>query len=264
MKKIFFISAFVIAFFIPAESFAWSMTGHRVIAELAQRNIKKNTHKKINELLDGLPMAYWTNWPDFIKSDKTGEWDHTHIWHYVNAPGNLTESQFVDYIGGVKQDNLYSVIPQLVNTIKDKKSSREECRIALIFIIHLIGDAHQPMHVGREEDLGGNKVPLTWFNSPTNLHAVWDGKLIDYEKYSYTEYTDILNIMPDNVKKEYRRGSLERWLYESHILANELYEGVNEGDNLMFEYSYKYKAVTEKQLQKAGMRLAAVLDMAFN
>lgn len=261
MKKIFTLLVLVVTILLPVKLYAWSMTGHRVIAEIAQRNIKSKTKKEVNRLLSGLPMAYWANWPDFIKSDKTGKWDHTHVWHYVNAPGNLSENDFIEYIKNVQQENLYSEIPKLVNTLGDKNLSDDDRRTALIFLIHLMGDAHQPMHVGREEDLGGNKVSLFWFNSPTNLHAVWDGKLIDYEKYSYTEYTDILNIIPDKDRKTHRQGSLESWLYESHQLANELYDGVKNSDNLMYEYCYKYKYVTELQLQKAGLRLAAVLDM---
>lgn len=261
MKKISILLVLAVSLLFPANVFAWSMTGHRVIAEIAQRNIKSKTNEEVTRLLNGLPMAYWSNWPDFIKSDKTGQWDHTHVWHFVNAPGNLSENDFIEYIRNVKQENLYSEIPKLVSTLGNKQLPDEERRIALIFLIHLIGDAHQPMHVGREEDLGGNKISLFWFNSPTNLHAVWDGKLVDYEKYSYTEYTNILNIMPDEERKALRQGSLEGWLYESHQLANELYDGVKEGDNLMFEYSYEYKYTTELQLLKAGLRLAAVLDM---
>lgn len=260
MKKI-YSSLFLLAFVLfPTMLLAWGTTGHRVIAEIAQRNIKEKTAKRINYLLDDLPMAYWANWPDFVKSDTTGEWDHTHVWHFVNAPGNLTKSDYVAAIRSVGQQNLYSEIPKLVNVLKNKVASHEEKRIALIFLIHLIGDAHQPMHVGREEDLGGNRISVFWFNDQSNIHAVWDSKLIDYEKYSYTEYATILDIMSKDQKKRFRRGSLEDWFYESYILANDIYSSVNNGDKLMYEYSYKYKSIMEVQLLKAGLRLAAVLD----
>ncbi len=261
MKKIYLLTILALSVLFPAHLGAWSMTGHRVIAEIAQRNIHPDTNKKINALLDDLPMAYWANWPDFIKSDKTGEWDHTHIWHYVNAPGDLQKNDFISFIRNIKQDNLYSEIPKLADILRDNVSSPEQKRIALIFLIHLMGDAHQPMHVGREEDLGGNKVFVLWFNDPSNLHSVWDGKLIDYEKYSYTEYADILNIVSKDRKKELRRGSLEDWLFETYTYANEIYSSVSDGEKLMYEYSYKYKSVVEIQLQRAGLRLAAVLDM---
>jgi len=264
MKKISYTILIFLISLSPISLLAWSMTGHRVIAEIAQRNIKPETAEKINTLLDNLPMAYWANWPDFIKSDKTGKWDHTYIWHFINAPGDLSYDNYVKAIKDVKQENVYSEIPKLITTIQNQDSSDEDKRIALIFLIHLVGDAHQPMHVGREEDLGGNKVSVNWFSDATNLHAVWDGKLIDYEKYSYTEYTDILNTTSDDTKSLFKQGTLELWLYETYLIANEIYSSVNYGDKLMFEYSYKYKSVVESQLLKGGMRLATVLDMAFN
>lgn len=263
IKKLLSSILVVAAILLPSKISAWGATGHRVVAQIAEENIKSSTKKKINKLLDNLPMAYWANWPDFIKSDKTGEWDHTHIWHYVNAPSNLSYDEFVEYIQNIPQENVYSEITKLEKIIQDKNSSDEQKRIALIFLIHLLGDAHQPMHVGRAEDLGGNKVSLFWFNDKTNLHSIWDGKLIDFEKYSYTEYADILNRMPKEKKKEIQSGTLEEWLYESHELADEIYSGVNNDDKLWFEYSYKYKPVTELQLQRAGLRLAAMLDKVF-
>jgi len=261
MRKICLLTVFIACVLLPAKVWSWGMTGHRVIAEIAQMNVNQNTNKKINALLNNLPMAYWANWPDFIKSDKTGEWDHTHIWHYVNAPGNMAKSDFISYIRNVKQQNVYSEIPKLADILRDNVSSPEQKRTALIFLIHLMGDAHQPMHVGREEDLGGNKVFVLWFNDPSNLHSVWDSKLIDYEKYSYTEYANILNILSKDRKKELRKGALEDWLFEAYNYANEIYSFVQDGEKLRYEYSYKYKTVVELQLQRAGLRLAAVLDM---
>lgn len=263
MSKIYSLTILVISVLLPANLQAWSMTGHRVIAEIAQQNIQPKTNKKINSLLDGLPMAYWANWSDFIKSDKEGEWDHTHTWHYVNAPDNLSKNDFIAYIKKVKEDNIYSEIPKLVKVIQDNVSSPEQKRVSLIFLIHLMGDIHQPMHVGRKEDLGGNKIFVLWFDEPSNLHAVWDDKLISYEKYSYTEYANILNVLTKDQKKALRKGSLEDWLFESYTYANEIYSSVSDGDKLMYEYSYKYKSVLELQLQRGGLRLAAVLDMIF-
>ena len=263
MKKLLTLSFLVATLSLPLNLLAWGTTGHRVVAQIAEDNISSSTKKKINKLLDNVPMAYWANWPDFIKSDKTGKWDNTFIWHYVNAPRNLTKDAFVEYIKQVKQENLYSEVPKLEKIIQDKSSTTEQKKVALIFLIHLLGDAHQPMHVGCEDDLGGNKVSLFWFNEKTNLHSIWDGRLIDSEKYSYTEYASILNVMLKDRKKEYQAGTLEDWLYESHCVANEIYSSVNSDDKLWFEYSYKYIDTVQVQLQKAGLRLAMVLDSVF-
>lgn len=263
MRKFLILSVLAVSFLFPFELLAWGMTGHRVVAQIADQNIKSSTRKKINKLLDNMPVAYWANWPDFIKSDKTGEYDHTHIWHYVNAPGNLSKEDFIAYIKNVKQDNIYKEITLLERTIADKVSSVQQKRVALYFLVHLMGDVHQPMHVGREEDLGGNRISVLWFNDKSNLHAVWDGKLIDYMKYSYTEYANLLNTISKEKKKTLQAGTLEDWLYESHCVANEIYSSVNNEDRLSFDYAYKYTDVVELQLQRGGLRLAAILDQIF-
>ncbi len=263
MKKILVLSILAISLLFPVELPAWSMTGHRVVAQIADQNIKSSTRKKINSLLDDMPMAYWVNWPDFIKSDKTGKYDHTSIWHYVNTPGNLSKVDFIAYIKNIKQDNVYSEIPKLEQTIADNVSSVEQKRIALYFLIHLMGDAHQPLHAGREEDQGGNLISVLWLNEKSNLHSVWDSKLIDYIKYSYTEYANLLNTISKDEKKALQAGTLENWLYESHCLANEIYSSVNNDDKLSYEYPFKYTEVVELQLQRGGLRLAAILDEVF-
>ena len=241
MKKFLIFSVFVVSVLFPFELSAWGMTGHRVVAQIADQNIKSSTRKKINRLLDNMSIAYWANWPDFIKSDKSGEYDHAEI----------------------KQDNVYSEIPKLERIITDNVSSVEQKRVALYFLVHLMGDAHQPMHVGREEDLGGNRISVLWFNDKSNLHSVWDGKLIDYMKYSYTEYANLLNTISKEKKKSLESGTLEDWLYESHCLANEIYSSVNNEDRLSFDYAYKYTDVVELQLQRGGLRLAVILDQIF-
>ncbi len=263
MKKFLILSILAVSVLLPSQLLAWGMTGHRVIAQIADQNIKSGTRKKINKLLDNMPIAYWANWPDFIKSDTTGEYDHTGIWHYVNAPGNLSKEDFTAYIKNIKQDNVYSEIPKLERIISDNVSSVEQKRVALYFLVHLMGDAHQPMHVGREEDLGGNRISVLWFNDKSNLHSVWDGKLIDYMKYSYTEYASLLNTISKEKKKTLQSGTLEDWLYESHCLANEIYSSVNNEDRLSYDYAYKYTNIVELQLQRGGLRLAAILDQIF-
>lgn len=263
MRKIVLTLLVSVCLMTPDNLLAWGTTGHRVIAELAQVNIKSKTRKKINKLLENRPMAYWANWPDFIKSDKTGIWDHTHNWHFVNTPDSLGKDEFVEYIKSIPQANVYSEIPKLESIILDKKSTDEQKRIALLFLIHLIGDAHQPMHVSRADDLGGNRINVQWFYDKTNIHTVWDSKLVDNEKYNYTEYATILDIMPKQTKENLKTGTLEDWLYESRLLADEIYSGVKPDDRIGYEYIYKYKDPMELQLQKAGLRLASVLDRLF-
>lgn len=246
-----------------AKVLAWGTTGHRVIAEIAERNLNKKARKNVKSLLDDQHMAFWANWPDFIKSDTTKHWDHTHIWHFVNAPAGMNKDQFVDFIGSIKQDNVYSAINDLTNILGDKSKPNEERKEALVFLIHLMGDMHQPMHTGREEDRGGNRIKISWFGQATNLHSLWDSKLVDYEKYSYTEYATVLNVLTKKEKKALQEGVIEDWLYDSHLIANEVYSSVKDGDELSFNYMYKVSPIVNGQLQKAGLRLAKLLNDLF-
>ncbi len=263
MKKILIVAALFTLLACTSKVFAWGTTGHRVIAEIAERNLNKKAQKNVKGLLDDQHMAFWANWPDFIKSDTTKRWDHTHIWHFVNAPAGMSKDEFVEYINNLSQDNVYSAIKSLKTTLADKTKSKEERKEALVFLIHLVGDMHQPMHTGREEDRGGNRIKVSWFRQETNLHALWDSKLVDFEKYSYTEYATVLNVATKREKKEMQSGALEDWLYDSHLIANEVYSTVNTDDELSFQYMYKVSPIVNGQLQKAGLRLAQLLNDIF-
>lgn len=264
MKKVIVILSVLFCVSAPLELLAWGPTGHRVIAEIAQRNVKKKVNKRITKLLDNYPMAYWSVWADNIKSDTTDRWKHTYVWHFVNIPGNLPKQEVAQALSKVEQDNVYSEIPRLCETIKSKTTTVDEKRIALYFLIHLVGDLHQPMHIGRAEDLGGNRIPVYWFGTPTNIHAVWDASLINYEKYSYTEYANILNRLSSKEKKQMQNGTLLDWLFDTYQLANAVYGSIEKEEKLSYNYPYKYKEAMELQLQRAGLRLAAILNEVFD
>lgn len=263
MKRIIIFILIVSALSFAHEVMAWGTTGHRVIAEIAERNLSCKAKRNVKKLLDNQHMSYWSNWADFIKSDTTGRWDNTHVWHFVNAPKGGTKEEYVNHIKGASQENLYSAVLYLKAILEDKKRTKDERREALIFLIHLVGDMHQPMHAGREKDRGGNFIKLTWFGQNTNLHSLWDSKLVDHEKYAYTEYATLLNVLTKKEKKAIQNGTIEDWLYDSHLVADKLYGMVEKGDELSYNYFYKVSPLLNSQLQKAGLRLAKLLNDIF-
>lgn len=129
-------------------------------------------------------------------------------------------------------------------------------------MIHLLGDAHQPMHVSRAEDLGGNKIAVTFFGKGSNIHRVWDSDLVDNEKWSYTEYARVLDY-EKYFFKQYTQSTFEDWLYESHELANLIYDDVAKDNKLSYDYIFRFKDPMEKALLKAGLRLAKELNEVF-
>ncbi|MFD2744434.1 MULTISPECIES: S1/P1 nuclease [Sphingobacterium] len=239
--------------------FGWGMTGHRVISEIAETHLSKKAKKNIYQLVGNQKLAYWSNWADFIKSDPNPELQKTGSWHFVNTSGNLSYTDFVTELKASPDDNLYKAYAALRKDAKARQGDLASRQQQLYFIIHLLADAHQPMHVSRKEDLGGNLINVTFFGRKSNIHRVWDSDLVDNEKYSYTEYARVLDFDKNNYAK-HTQSSLEEWLYESHQLANEIYDDVAKDNNLSYKYIFNYKSKMESCLLKAGLRLAKELN----
>ena len=134
----------------------------------------------------------------------------------------------------------------------------------LRLLIHIVGDIHQPMHVSRAEDQGGNKIKVMWFNEPTNLHALWDDKLIESQKLSYTEFATSINHADKQQRKAWQQQLMSEWFFESYQLADKLYNGITQPDQkLGYRYNYDNVAMLNNQLLKGGVRLAGLLNEIF-
>ncbi|MGV4413422.1 S1/P1 nuclease [Chryseobacterium sp. T1] len=263
MKKILTRILFVGLLSSSIYSYAWGLTGHRVIAEIAENHLSGKAKRQIKKIMGEERLAYWANWPDFIKSDTTGAWKEASSWHYVNIDPQTDLKAFEANLKAQAGPSLYTQVSVLSSQIKDEKTSEKDRKIALIFLIHLMGDLAQPMHTGRAGDLGGNKINVTYFGEKTNLHSVWDGKLIDSQKYSYTEYAKLLDIKTKDEVKVIQAGTLEDWLYDSHKIANKIYAETPEGSKLAYDYQYKFNDTMERQLLYGGLRLAKLINDLF-
>lgn len=255
---------FIVMFSIPQFAHSWGVTGHRVVGAIAQKHLSKKAKKKLRELIGKESLQQWANWPDFIKSDTTGTWTKAGPWHYVNVPGNLDRDAFMAALKNLKGENLYTQIKAMTEQLKNESLSTAERQIALRFLIHFIGDLHQPLHVGREADLGGNRIKVTWFDKETNLHSLWDNSLVDFQQYSYSEYAKTLDILSEEVENALENSSLEDWFYDSYVLANKVYASVPADGKLSYKYNYIFKEDLDRQLLKGGLRLAKLLNDALD
>lgn len=239
---------------------AWGMTGHRVISEIAEKHLTKKAKKNIQKIIGNQKIAYWSNWGDFIKSDPDPALNTTGSWHFVNTPGNLTFEQFNQELQNSPENNLYKSYLRVKAEAKNAKDlTLKQQQHNFYYIIHLFADAHQPMHVGRAEDLGGNKIEVMFFGRKTNIHRVWDSDLVDNEKYSFTEYASVLDVYAKDYYKKYDV-SFEQALFETHELSNKIYADVENNANLSYKYIYDFKYPMEEALLKAGIRLAKELN----
>lgn len=260
MKNLMKSSVVILALLSFNFAYCWGTTGHRVIAEIAENHLSNKAKRNLKKLIGNEKLAYWSNWPDFIKADTTGVWKHTDQWHYVNVDPQNNLQSFIEKLKEQKAPNIYTQINILSEQIKDKKTPEKDREIALRFLIHLMGDAAQPLHVGRAEDLGGNKIKLKFFGDNTNLHSLWDSKLVDFQKYSYTEFANILDVKSKEEIAKIQAGTLEDWLYDSHLSANRIYANSVADANYAYDYNYKFTSLLEQQLLNGGLRLAKVLN----
>jgi len=125
-------------------------------------------------------------------------------------------------------------------------------------LVHLVGDIHQPLHVGCCDDQGGNKVKVKWFGRDTNLHGTWDSNMIDDTKLSYTELASYLDEPDQPTINAWQKNSVLDWAGESMGVRKQVYEF---GDgNLSYKYSYKNLPLVKQRLLQAGIRLAGLLN----
>ena len=255
LKKIFIAVFFILG---VAEASAWGVTGHRVVAEIAENHLTNRAKRKLKKLIGKQKLAYWANWPDNVRNSP--EWKNTSTWHYVNIPPQESKEQFIEQLKSNNKPNIYTAIQNVKGIIVDKNTPDADKEIYLRFLVHFLGDMMQPMHTGREEDLGGNLIKIQFFKKDTNLHSLWDSGLIDNTKYSYTEFARVLDVKSKEEINQIQSGSLEDWLYESHQAANQLYASVKPGENYSYDYQEQYKDLLERQLLHAGLRLAKILN----
>ncbi|SDM84145.1 S1/P1 nuclease [Kriegella aquimaris] len=250
---LFFLSSQLVISNVPF----WSKTGHRVIGEIAQDHLNAKTKREILKLLDGESLAAVANFSDEIKADTT--YRKFSAWHYVNFPADASykdvePSPYGDVVIGIQK---------CIEIVKNKHSSKSNRAFYLKMLVHLMGDLHQPMHVGRLEDKGGNDIELQWFNRPSNLHKIWDANMIDDYGMSYTELADNLPRLTKKQVAVIQKGTIYDWLEETQDIANEVYESVDEGEKLYYRYSYDWWSTLETQLERGGLRLAKVLNELF-
>jgi hypothetical protein len=235
----------------------WGRNGHRATGKIAEGYLTKKARKAIDKLLDGQSLALVSTYADEIKSDSS--YRKYGPWHYANFPFDKT------YEGHEKSDagDIIVAIETCISILKDEAASKEDKVFYLKMLVHLMGDLHQPLHIGIADDKGGNDFQVRWFGEGTNLHTVWDSKMIDEYEMSYTELASNATVLSAEELKQLQGGSLMDWIYESRALCKDIYANTQVGEKLWYPYMYRYMDVLRGQLQKAGIRLAVVLNEIF-
>jgi hypothetical protein len=244
---------------------SWGYEGHYVVAAIAENHLTPNAKAAVKELLGKETLADVSSYADEIKSDPS--YDYTKPWHYINLPLGMDYSQFQKYVLTDKEPNIYSNLLIDIEGLKHPENLKAESykqRLAqqyrLKLIVHLVGDAHQPMHVSRAEDKGGNATSVTFLGGGTNLHSLWDSGLLDHQKTNYKDlaakYDDAT---PEQIKK-WQSDNVMVWLWESYQITTILYKEAADNPNFDEKYYQDHLPILKSRIEKAGIRLAGILN----
>lgn len=243
--------------FLPANNTQkWGQNGHRVTGDIAAQYLNDNARKAVSRILGNESIAIASTWMDEIRSDS--RYDHTHDWHWVTIPGDMTYEETPKNPNG----DIIQTLRRLINELKKGQLNLQEEKEKLKMLIHLVGDLHQPMHVGTGKDRGGNDVRVEWFCEPSNLHRVWDTGMIDATKLSYTEFSKAINHPTKKQFSKWQNGKILDWAYEARELRDKIYD-LPKDRQLGYRYMYLHKDLLDRQLLKAGVRLAYVLNQIY-
>ncbi|TFG82499.1 MAG: hypothetical protein E4H19_13005 [Chromatiales bacterium] len=243
----------------PARAFGPS--GHRIVGYVADRHLCSQTRAALKPLLAGQTLADAGTWPDRIR--RQPQWQHTRPWHYLNVSdhGSVARS------AGRNPDNVLAALARFENELVDSSLGNQQRGLALRFVAHFVADIHQPLHVGREGDRGGNRIPVRVGKRTTNLHAVWDADLLRLAG----------SLGPSQwVRRQPIPGAAEvlrlqqahplDWARESQALRPRVYAFARDGEgpfSLPSGYLDEARALAGERLQIAGIRLAGRLNAAF-
>ena len=264
MKARLFLAAAATAFALaPAPAVAWGKTGHRVVAAIADAQLSGLARAHVKEILgqaESLDEA--ANWPDEMRSNPSPFWQKTSTpWHYVTLNG-------IVYDHAPSEGDALEALNKYSATLRDPAASLADKQLALRFVVHIIGDLHQPLHVGKCCDKGGNDVKVKWFGRDLNLHSVWDSALVDEQQLSFTEMTAKLQRHTSNADViAWWDINPRDWMSESAQIRETIYPRPSidpkKVPELSYSYVYQNSPIMERRLKQAGVRLAAYLNALY-
>jgi len=261
--------AFVLALLVIApQASAWGPLGHSVVAELAQRHLSPAAEAEVERLLapeHTHSLADVANWPDQIQDDpaRAALWKQTRGQHYVNFRGG-SDCDYVPPRDCRDGRCVVAALQYYVGVLGDRSQSDGERREALKFVVHFVGDIHQPLHAGYRDDKGGNTYQVQFDGKGSNLHKVWDSGMLYSRGLDWQTYAQELDsatpvAMPPPIAP--LDDPYAQWAEEScRVTAQAGF--YPDGHEVGAAYVKAELPQAELRLRQAGRRLANVLNLA--
>ena len=251
-------------FFLPDRALAWGWIGHEVVAKMAEERLTSKVRAAVEDILGrGIQLADAATW-----ADNQQEVSGTGLWHSVNVP--IGESSYSSRYCA-SRGCVVGKINEFTRVLMNPGAGKEEKQRALKFLIHFIADLHQPLHVGDDNDRGGNLLQVRFFGEGSNLHRVWDYQIMEnHTKNKQVWMWDLTFRANPRMVAEWSKGTPEDWATESLFLAKSVRRlpgskaPIKQGTNIGADYCRAALPVIQKQLAKASIRTAWVLNHIFD
>lgn len=251
------VAALVCALFATRESRAFGPVAHAVIARVAYTCLEPNVRARFDTLAQGEELGSLSSWADEIREARP---DSAPL-HYVNIPRQA--EHYWPSRDCARAGCVVEALENYARELEPRRSASPAASEALRFIVHLVGDVHQPLHCSDDGDRGGNSVELIFFARPTNLHRVWDSELLAHAQRGERA----LERRVASLARGLAPGPLDfaAWAEQSHALARAYAYALPRGKpgivrKLGAKYLERNAPIAERQLALAAVRLAALLN----
>ena len=242
----------------------WSYDAHRLVCEIAWREMTPAARDSVTALLaNDRTYERFSDaciWADQIRSEPA--YARYVTAHYMNvASGRAGVDPATDCADAYC---VIEAIRDLTDAAADRSLSRAERRDALRFLVHFVADVHQPMHVGRPDDRGGNDIPVRFFEEDTNLHTLWDAGLVERAMLDPWDGRRLYASITPADRRAWADADPVAWANESYeIVERDVYRGVTSGGQLGDPYADANRYTVERRLVQAGHRLGVLLNRLF-
>ncbi|MFQ5349499.1 MAG: S1/P1 nuclease [Thermoanaerobaculia bacterium] len=277
--------ALATALLTPPMAHAWGDNGHRIVGQGADNTLSEDARHAVRAISGNRTLAMLATWPDFARSDKA--WGFVSAWHYVTVEDDETLGVVLERSAlTLEPDNVVEAIDYFARILDGDAERRQNFQelmnsnraaplggsldlTALSLLAHFIGDVHQPLHVGRGNDRGGNSIAVNFFGEVKKLHSVWDSAIIEHQRLSFSEFSRFLEaelggqIDPGD-------GGPQSWAQESREYRHGLYEiwGRTSRDNYLpeigYDYIFTHLGTIQRRLYLGGQRLGGLLNELFD
>jgi hypothetical protein len=260
----------------PLSAFGWSAQGHWLIGDLASRQLTPRARQQVAWLLEGeaVPtLAGVSTWADELRASSPEEYKRTAPWHYIDSKDGTCG--FVPPRDCPDGSCAPGAIEAQLKIVADGTQAREKRRDALKFVVHFVGDIHQPLHASPRDDAGGNRYPVTVHadvappeyavkhpEAVSNLHAVWDYYVLASRHLGNEAYAGVLAGSVPHLTRD-KIGTPFDWASESclEVDSHAIYPP---GHLIDQAYLDAQRPLAEQRVTMAAARLAYLLNQALD